>query len=108
MTLRRFHRCPVCNSATTSSQWNDVAGGLPDDDAVVLIALSNGEVWTAWYQSGDTDTGIAAGWRDLDGDSFNPATVLYWLPLPPHPDAKEEPEEDHRAHWEEQTLKDLP
>lgn len=42
MTIRRFHRCPVCNSATTSSLWCDVAGAdkMIDDRPLTSFALA--------------------------------------------------------------------
>lgn len=104
MTIRRFHRCPVCNSATTSSQWCDVAGGLPDDDITVLVALSDGEVWPAYY--GRAYDGSDEGWLYVTGDPIESARVLYWMPMPPHPDAPQEPAIDDRDHWEEMQMKD--
>jgi len=97
MTTRRFHRCPVCNSPTTTSAWCDVAGGLPDDYKTVIVALADGVVTHAWRRKDGN------WYHDLES-KIDHAEILYWLPLPPHPDAPQEQPVDDRDHWEEQTL----
>jgi len=79
MTL---HRCPLCRSKTLRSPWNDLAGGLPDDAITVLAALDDGEVWPCYVSEGE--------WRYVTDEPIQSATVIYWMDLPPHPDAKEE------------------
>ena len=75
-------RCPLCNKASTRSPWTDQASGLlPDDDITVLVALDDGEVWPA-YRDGEQ-------WLYVTGDAIESARVLYWMPMPPHPDEKE-------------------
>lgn len=60
--------------------WHPVDGMLaPDDDMTVLIALSDGEVWTGYRDAGD--------WRFVSGDlvSQGSATVTHWAEFPDPP-----------------------
>lgn len=63
----------------TASGWIATAERLPDDDMVVLIALTDGEVWTGFHD-GDH------GWRYVSADLVG-AEVRYWRERPEHPEA---------------------
>jgi hypothetical protein len=57
--------------------WTAVTECLPDDDQCVLIALSDGEVWTGFHD-GD------AGWRFVSADLVGDP-VTHWMPFPEPP-----------------------
>jgi hypothetical protein len=77
--------------------WTDQSGGLPLDDAERIVALADGTVTAARYQYGR--------WRFADDWELS-GEVLYWRDLPPHPDAKPEPQPDPADHWEERMLQE--
>jgi hypothetical protein len=56
----------------TDSAWISVADELPDDEITVLIALSDGEVWTG-YRDGDR-------WLYVSGYEMQ-ASVTHWMNL---------------------------
>jgi hypothetical protein len=58
-------------------EWISVADALPDDEAVVLIALNDGDVLTGYR-----DGGI---WRCVDAMPIAPEGVTHWMHLPPPP-----------------------
>lgn len=58
--------------------WIPVSTRLPDADLTVLIALSDGDVWTG-YLDGDT-------WRDVGATPLEQGRVTYWADLPEHPE----------------------
>jgi hypothetical protein len=64
-----------------SADWTPVADRLPDDFTLVLLALSDDEVWP-----GFRDAGV---WRYVDATPIESATVTHWTNLPPAP--KREP-----------------
>ncbi len=64
-----------------SMNWIPSSTALPDDETLVLLALSDGEVWTG-YRDGDA-------WRYVDGSIIESATVTHWMHLPPAPKAAE-------------------
>ena len=92
------YRCPVCRSLTlpTNNPWTDDASGmLPDDDITVLVALDDGEVWPAYYDSSPIMTTKSCpvdpiGWRYVTGERIESSRVVYWMPMPQHPDHAEE------------------
>ncbi len=59
--------------------WTSTADQLPDDDTMVLIALTDGEVWPG-YLDGTT-------WRDTNAYPIEAARVGHWMhmPAPPAP-----------------------
>jgi len=60
-------------------EWIDAAKALPDEDALVLIALENTEVWPAFRDYGR--------WCYASGMPVAPALVTHWMHLPPAPGA---------------------
>jgi hypothetical protein len=54
----------------------------PDDEKLVLIALSDGEVWTG-YRDGDA-------WRYVTADIIESARVTHWMDLPAAPESIKE------------------
>ncbi len=57
--------------------WIPVTDLLPDDDMLVLVALSDGEVWTGYMD--------AEAWIDnVTGSELN-GQVTHWMPLPEPP-----------------------
>lgn len=65
---------------TAASTWIDPNIEMPDDDITVLIALSDGEVWTGHHIGGE--------WFYCEGcavDQDNGTFVEWWaeFPLPP-------------------------
>lgn len=63
--------------------WHAADGDhLPDDDMTVLIALSDGEVWTGFLDAGD--------WRFVSAELVNQGSgvrVTHWAPIPEGPKA---------------------
>jgi len=62
---------------TYTGEWTAVADELPDDDMVVLVALDDGEVWSAYHQG--------ERWYYVTADPIIAATVLYWTDMLPSP-----------------------
>jgi len=58
--------------------WRKAADELPDDEITVLMALSDGEVWTGFRDAGE--------WRYVSADLVEPE-VLYWAHIPEPPNA---------------------
>jgi hypothetical protein len=63
----------------TALAWTDGAAALPDDDILVLIALTNGEVWPG-YRDGDA-------WRYVDAMPITGERVTHWMHMPIAPSA---------------------
>lgn len=62
--------------------WHSVNVELPDDDMTVLIALSDGEVWTGFMDAGD--------WRYVSAelvDQGSGTKVTHWAEFPEPPNA---------------------
>lgn len=62
--------------------WIDSTAELPDDEMTVLIALSDGEVWTGFHDAGQ--------WRFVCGelvDQGGGTTVTHWAEFPEPPPA---------------------
>lgn len=62
--------------------WKDATKELPDDDMAVLIALSDGEVWTGFHDAGE--------WRFVSADPVDQGdgtTVTHWADFPAPPRA---------------------
>jgi hypothetical protein len=57
--------------------WTPVSASLPDDDVLVLLALSDDEVWPG-FRDGDI-------WRYVDATPIESARVTDWTNLPPPP-----------------------
>lgn len=86
-----LYKCPMCHQRSLSSPWTDQASGmLPDDESTVLVALDDGEVCPAYYHT-ETERmpNVANGWLYVTGDPIESSRVLYWMPMPAHPDDKE-------------------
>lgn len=60
------------------SRWISVADDLPDEDQVVLVAISEGDepVWLGYHSDGV--------WMCVDAMEM-PAEVYAWMPLPEAP-----------------------
>lgn len=59
------------------TSWIAVTERLPDDDELVLVALSDGEVWTGYHD--------ADAWMDnVTGSAMN-GQVTHWQSLPEPP-----------------------
>ena len=56
--------------------WTPVAGALPDEDILVLIALDNDEVWPAVRDYGR--------WIYVSGAEV-PQRITHWMHLPAAP-----------------------
>lgn len=59
--------------------WASVAERLPDDEALVLIALNDDDVWTGYRNAGT--------WCYPDRTPIDAERVTHWMPLPPLPGA---------------------
>jgi hypothetical protein len=59
------------------SDWIAVEDQLPDDELTVLIALSDGEVWTGYH---DDDQ-----WRYVSADLVEAGKVTHWMDFPEPP-----------------------
>jgi len=57
-------------------EWKRTADEVPDDDMTVLVALSDGEVWTGYCDAG--------WWRYVSGDRIEPK-VVFWAEFPEPP-----------------------
>jgi len=60
-----------------TNEWNDAAAALPDDQALVLIALNDDDVWTGYR-----DAGI---WRYVDSMPIVSERVTHWMRMPAPP-----------------------
>lgn len=61
--------------------WIDAARKLPDDELVVLVALSDGEVWTGFHDAGE--------WRYASADPVDQGEgtiVTHWAEFPAPPE----------------------
>lgn len=61
----------------TVVNWTPVAERLPDDDVLVLLALTDDEVWPG-FRDGDF-------WRYVDATPIESAQVTHWTDLPAPP-----------------------
>lgn len=68
----------VDNTGTIT--WTKCSEALPDDDEIVLLAFTDGEVWTGFRDADD--------WRYLSADLIE-GGVTHWSHLPAHPDDAE-------------------
>lgn len=59
------------------NDWTPIGVGLPDDDTLVLVALSDDEVWPG-FLDGTT-------WRYVDATPIESACVTHWTNMPPAP-----------------------
>lgn len=59
--------------------WTPVAERLPDDEALVLIALNDDDVWTGYLVAGE--------WRYVDSMPITQERVTHWMPMPVGPGA---------------------
>lgn len=60
--------------------WTPVIEGLPDDEALVLIALNDdADVWTGFRNGG--------AWHYQDAMPIDVERVTHWMPLPVGPGA---------------------
>lgn len=64
-------------SVPGSNTWILATDQLPDDDTLVLVATSDGEVWPA-YRDGDI-------WRWGDAMPVAAESVTHWMHLPAAP-----------------------
>lgn len=62
--------------------WQPVAGALPDDSTLVLIALNDDDVWTG-YRDGDI-------WRYADAMPIVSERVTHWARMPDPPTEESE------------------
>jgi hypothetical protein len=62
---------------SASAGWTSVPERLPDDDTLVLLALSDEEVWPG-VRDGDI-------WRYADATPIESALVVAWMDLPAAP-----------------------
>jgi hypothetical protein len=61
---------------SNAPHWIPVSQALPDDDATVLVHMTDDEVWTGYL---DAET-----WRFVSGDRIE-SPVLHWRPFPDPP-----------------------
>lgn len=61
----------------TAYDWKPVDERLPDDGALVIIALNDDDVWTG-YRDGDI-------WRYVDAMPITKERVTHWTHMPAHP-----------------------
>jgi len=61
----------------TAITWNKCSDSLPDDESAVLIAFSDGEVWTGFH---DADC-----WRYVSADPVE-CDPVWWAHFPEPPD----------------------
>jgi hypothetical protein len=64
-------------------EWIPVEASLPDDESTVLMALSDGEVWTGFRDAGDWRFVSAALVDESDG-----TRVTHWAEFPDPPNNK--------------------
>ena len=83
MTTRcnsRPSRLPAVGVLAGHVIWVDARQIIPDDEITVLIALSDGEVWTGFHETGE--------WRMVDAEPVRRrrgVRVTHWAELPEHP-----------------------
>lgn len=65
------------NSQPAGHAWTLATDTLPDDDTLVLVATTDGEVWPA-YRDGDI-------WRWSDAMPVAADRVTHWMHLPAAP-----------------------
>jgi hypothetical protein len=58
--------------------WIPVTERLPDDEMMVLVALTYEDVW-AGYRDGDV-------WRYVTADIIAEELVTHWMPMPEPPE----------------------
>lgn len=69
---------PTCTpDITRTVEWIAPTSALPDDDALVLLALNDDDVWPG-YRDGDI-------WRYIDAMPITTERVTHWMPLPAPP-----------------------
>jgi hypothetical protein len=68
---------PPVEPSSAPDSWISVAERLPDDDTLVLLALSDEEVWPG-VRDGDV-------WRYADATPIESAQVTDWMDLPAAP-----------------------
>lgn len=61
----------------SAPKWTAADERLPDDDATVLIAMDDGEVWTAYLDAGQ--------WRYVSGEPITAARITHWMDFPEPP-----------------------
>lgn len=69
-------------NSTFTTAWIPCSQELPDEEITVLIALSDGEVWTGFLDTGE--------WRYESADLVDQGegvTVTHWAHIPAHPNA---------------------
>lgn len=67
----------TCGITTIAIDWHPVAGGFPDDDTTVLVALDDKEVYTAYRDAGN--------WRAIDSSPIPDECVAHWAHMPAPP-----------------------
>lgn len=65
------------SASTLIADWTPVTERLPDDDILVLLALSDEEVWPG-FRDGEV-------WRYADATPIESAKVTDWMDLPAAP-----------------------
>jgi hypothetical protein len=68
--------------------WIDAGKELPDDETTVLIALSDGEIWTGFHNDGK--------WHFVSSDEVDQgdgASVTHWADFP-NPPTSNNPNEE--------------
>jgi hypothetical protein len=63
-------------------EWLPIAGAMPDDSTLVLIALNDDDVWTG-YRDGDI-------WRYSDAMPIEKERVTHWARMPDPPTEESE------------------
>jgi hypothetical protein len=66
--------------------WIPVTERLPDDETLVLVALTYQEVWTG-YRDGDV-------WRYVSADIIAEELVTHWMPMPEPPEQQPSPTQE--------------
>lgn len=77
---KRCKKVPAVGVRAGHVIWVDASKTLPDDESTVLIALSDGEVWTGFNEAGE--------WRMVDAEPVGlrrGLRVTHWADLPDHP-----------------------
>lgn len=69
----------LCRGDKLASPWTSVDTDMPDDDAVVLVAIEDGDepVWMGYHADGQ--------WYCIDAVEMQ-STVTHWMHLPEHPE----------------------
>lgn len=72
------------------SRWISVDERLPDDDAIVVVVDTDGNINFGFY-SGDDKDYVPNGWYFADADHIRECTPMkwqpptHWYPIPPIP-----------------------